>query len=1537
MAGFIARISSLFRNSRSETRRSVWRLCEVQSLETRRLLAADFQLVKDINPRLTPDSARPSEFVSINSTLFFLADSDSGSGLWKTDGTVAGTQQIKSVNSPSNLTNVGGTLFFAAKDWADDGTSIGRELWKSDGTEAGTVMVKDINQTFHDDGDSSPSSLTNVGGVLYFTANDGTHGHELWKSDGTTEGTLMLKDLFPGSYLKPVEWPFLPESHPNSSVPSNFTNANGTLYFFASDGTSGRELWKSDGTAVGTLLVKDIFPGTHVGTQYMSDYQFHEVDVPNDSDPENLTVVNGTLFFTANDGTAGEELWKSDGSAVGTTLVRNIRSGAGSASPAQFTAVGKSLYFTANDGVNGTELWKSDGSIAGTVIVKDIRPGTGSSNPANLTNVNGALYFSATDGLSGTELWKTNGTAAGTVIVKDILVGAESATPKNLKNIGGTLYFSANDGTSGAELWKSDGTLSGTQLVKDIQPGNKSSEPSQLTIFNGTLYLAADNGANGVELWKSDGTAAGTTLINVDPENGNDSGPDSFARIGSLLYFSANDGSHGAELWKSDGTATGTVLVKNIRGGSAGSDPSDLTAVGGTLFFTANDGSHGVELWRSDGTPAGTFMVRDILVGSGSAEPANLTNVNGSLYFTANDGADGKELWKTDGTIAGTVMVKSLAGGKGSVEPSYLVNFAGVLYFTANDTEFWKSNGTASGTEIVKDVRSFVGAKAVGDDGMLYFLATGTDSRELWKSNGTAAGTVLVKDDIGQLFRGYEYVILRSGELLSAGGILYFTAYTRDHGEELWRSNGTSAGTAMVKDINTGYHEIAVSADETLNGPNGSSPSSFTKFGNELYFVANDDTDGRQIWKTNGTTEGTVRVSENMRPLYRYATSPLQFVANKLYAGIATESFGAELYVTDLTQGTTGSDQYTLTYIGQGPQAEVLVTLSSNGGPVATLGKFSTAVPLSLNGLSGNDSVRIVGTRGRDILNVTSSGLSFNGHKVILNGIENRTLVGAGGDDEYRFDADAPLGLFTLNESGGGRDTLSFAETTTKSVNVNLGSASVQVVNSNLSLSLGSASTFEDVNGGAQSDKLIGNSLGNTLRGNNGSDLFNGAGGSDALLGGLGDDTYQFSASAASESDRVFELTAQGTDTLSFEALTSDLHLNLGLSTPQLVHTNRTLTLNSVLAFERARGGSGNDMIVGNPAGNVLYGVRGHDVLNGTLGNDVLIGGIGDDTYVFGSAAAREVDTVTEMPSEGTDTLTFSSQKINVTLNLSQTTAQRVHTNRTLTLSSGSAIENANGGSGNDNIVGNALNNTLQGNSGNDVLNGTLGSDRMLGGFGDDLYAFGSAVPGEVDIVTELPSQGIDTLTFSSQTSSVQLNLGLTTSQVVHTNRSLTLTSGSTIERASGGSGNDMLFGNALDNLLIGNGGNDILVGNSGNDRLQGRAGRDLLIGGLGRDTLEGGTEDDILIAGRTTNDGLTANLNTVRLEWTSSRSYASRVSRLRAGVGSPVVSLKARTNVLNDAGDDDSVSGGAGSDWYFRALDDAILDLATGELVDLL
>jgi Ca2+-binding RTX toxin-like protein len=162
--------------------------------------------------------------------------------------------------------------------------------------------------------------------------------------------------------------------------------------------------------------------------------------------------------------------------------------------------------------------------------------------------------------------------------------------------------------------------------------------------------------------------------------------------------------------------------------------------------------------------------------------------------------------------------------------------------------------------------------------------------------------------------------------------------------------------------------------------------------------------------------------------------------------------------------------------------------------------------------------------------------------------------------------------------------------------------------------------------------------------------------------------------------------------------------------------------------------------------------------------------------------------------------------------------------------------------------------------------------------------------------------------------------------QQVHTDRKIKLSSGLGFEIVLGGSGNDTITGNSSNNVLVGNAGNDTLKGNSG---------RDILIGGLGLDTLSGGNDDDVVISGRTTHDASPTSLGTLLTGWISGNTYATRVAALKSGIGSPVVALKAKTTVLNDSSEKDSLSGGSGTDWYFKALDEVINDLISGEILE--
>jgi len=465
------------------------------------------------------------------------------------------------------------------------------------------------------------------------------------------------------------------------STPKELTSVNGaflepsTLFFAADDGVSGVELWKSDGTELGTIRVKDIVSG------------------PTSSNPSKLTraasafLGPGRLFFTADNGVSGVELWISDGTGLGTHMVKNINGSATSSGPDNLTAVASGglgparLFFTANDGTTGVELWVSDGTSGGTVRVKDIHP-TGSSSPASLTAVGSVLFFSADDGVDGRELWTSDGTEPGTVRVRDINAGPNGSGPNFFTEIDGTVYFRATTNALGSELWKTDGTWLGTTLVKDIVTGfGLASNPTQLVAIGSTLFFQADDGANGRELWKSDGSGPGTVMVADINPTGSAFIPNMFPGVvvgtADTLFFRANDGVHGDELWKSDGTAPGTMLVRDIYPGPTDGVVATLTNVNGIVFFGGRDAPGNWELWRTDGRTAATFQVGQILPGPADAAPSELT-VAGPFLFLSAGGLDGVELYATDlvfldGFESGDVGVWSSAsidGGDLAVTPA---------------------------------------------------------------------------------------------------------------------------------------------------------------------------------------------------------------------------------------------------------------------------------------------------------------------------------------------------------------------------------------------------------------------------------------------------------------------------------------------------------------------------------------------------------------------------------------------------------------------------------------------------------------------------------------------------------------------------------------------------------------------------------------------------------------------------------------------------------------------------------------------------
>jgi ELWxxDGT repeat protein len=260
---------------------------------------------------------------------------------------------------------VGSRLYFVASGFDEAADSTREDLWVSDGTLAGTRRLTSLEDLYPF---SESVLLTHAGGLVYFVAQ-----YTLWKTDGTPGGT----------------GPVLPISSSNAGmVPWSLADFQGSLYFLALTGDGRRGLWRTNGTAAGTVLVRALGPIT-----------------PYDPEPGRLTVAGDRLFFVADDGEHGVELWVTDGTASGTVLVRDIAPGRSSSKPNSLRAAGGRLFFSASDGEHGFELWESDGTTAGTRMIQDLAPGELSSHPAELTAAGNRLFFKADDGVFGAEPW----------------------------------------------------------------------------------------------------------------------------------------------------------------------------------------------------------------------------------------------------------------------------------------------------------------------------------------------------------------------------------------------------------------------------------------------------------------------------------------------------------------------------------------------------------------------------------------------------------------------------------------------------------------------------------------------------------------------------------------------------------------------------------------------------------------------------------------------------------------------------------------------------------------------------------------------------------------------------------------------------------------------------------------------------------------------------------------------------------------------------------------------------------------------------
>ena len=376
----------------------------------------------------------------------------------------------------------------------------------------------------------------------------------------------------------------------SSNAPGQYdlTVAAGQLFFISSDGKGGQDLWASNGTASGTTVIKDI---TQEHTRY-GNKEYYSLNV------NNLTAAAGKLFFTADDPGGGEDLWASDGTTKGTTVLKHFQSnpsyGYYNEPLSGLTAAGGNLFFTVDDSSLGPQPWASNGTSSGTVMLADVNPGSAGSAPSDFTQFGSDVYFFMNESATTVGLWESDGTTAGTFKVFDgfppLSKGGQTYLPTlgSLTPVGSQLFFTLEYGTPVPEvqLWTSDGTAARHERARPRARWRAARGSARCSIFmtlGNLLIFTADDG-NGTALWESDGTAGGTTVVaDQGPTVGNYGYKgyyDAYQTLvyGGILYFAGSTPADGVELWQTDGTAAGTQMVTDF---SPATDSSDPAAPGG--------------------------------------------------------------------------------------------------------------------------------------------------------------------------------------------------------------------------------------------------------------------------------------------------------------------------------------------------------------------------------------------------------------------------------------------------------------------------------------------------------------------------------------------------------------------------------------------------------------------------------------------------------------------------------------------------------------------------------------------------------------------------------------------------------------------------------------------------------------------------------------------------------------------------------------------------------------------------------------------
>lgn len=459
-------------------------------------------------------------------------------------------------------------------------------------------------------------------------------------------------------------------------------------------------------------------------------------------------------------------------------------------------------------------------------------------------------------------------------------------------------------------------------LVKDIYSGINNSSPSSLLEFNGELYFQASN-EFGKGLWKSDGKDSGTFMVKDINTGISQFGVSLYGVFNNMLYFTADDGIHGIEIWKTDGTDLGTNLVKDITPGNTATLPGFIKQLNNKLLFV-NTNNFEESLWETNLTDSGTNMIKlidtrtNFGLGSGSAYLNNYT-----YFWLYNSASEISELWKTNGTSLGTMVIDTIPG-----KANNITTFGNKIYFitsvnnTNNNSQgLYVSDGTNQGTQLLKSFNTFhqivydLSAKMLFEyNGNIFFVANdNTHGLELWKTDGTTNGTSLLKDiniGNGNGIDGRFYTHI------AANGKLYFNAIDSSGMKSIWMTDGTTNGTYLLKNTYKGQPMI----------------QDIKSFNNTLLYLVKNPSNNLEIWISDGIVGGQSLLLQTIP----YVSNPgnIKLLGNTLFLTLDDPTRGNELHAIELSNGvllSTATQKKTIS-VYPNPVSEKYIYLSNSIG-----------------------------------------------------------------------------------------------------------------------------------------------------------------------------------------------------------------------------------------------------------------------------------------------------------------------------------------------------------------------------------------------------------------------------------------------------------------------------------------------------------------------------------------------------------------------------------------------------------------------------